>query len=62
MTYKTELIGTMFAVSLAITASIALAQTGGQTTHGQQASEPKWAGHMPRMAEYCNGMVKGTWQ
>jgi hypothetical protein len=64
MTYKTGLIGTVLAASVAITASIALAQTGGQATQGtgQEASEPKWTGHMIRMAEHCNAMMKGSWQ
>jgi hypothetical protein len=61
MTYKTGLIGTVLAASVAVTASIGLAQTGGQATQAQGTSEPKWTGHMTRMAEHCNAMMKGTW-
>jgi hypothetical protein len=35
MTYKTGLIGTVLAASVAVTASIGLAQTGGQATQAQ---------------------------
>jgi len=49
---------------LAATASTALAQNGGQATQdtGQQTSEPKSTGHMTRMAERCNAMMKSMGQ
>ncbi len=64
MAHKARLIGAVLAASLAATASIALAQGGGQATQGadQQTSEPKSTGHMTRMAERCNAMMKSMGQ
>ncbi len=64
MAHKARLIGAVLAASLAATASIALAQNGGQATQdtGQQTSEPKSTGHMTQMAERCNAMMKNMRQ
>ena len=64
MANKARLIGAVLAASLAATASIALDQSGGQATQGtdQQTSEPKSTGHMTRMAERCNAMMKSMGQ
>lgn len=61
MTYKTTLIGAGLAATLLATASIAVAQTGGQPAQGadQQTSETraKAADHITRMLEHCNRMI-----
>jgi hypothetical protein len=64
MTYKARLIGAAVAASLAATASIALAQSDAAKTQGteQRASELQATGHMARMAEHCNAMMRGMWQ
>jgi len=64
MADRARLIGAVLAASLAATASIAFAQSGGQATQdtGQQTSEPKSTGHMTRMAERCNAMMKNMGQ
>ncbi len=56
------LVGTALAASLAATASTALAEAGGQARRGtdqQTTAEPTGhTGHMGRMAEHCNAMMK----
>jgi hypothetical protein len=62
MAYKAKFIGTVLAAVLAATASIALAQTGDKSTQGSdQQTSAKSTGHMTRMAEHCNAMMKGMW-
>jgi hypothetical protein len=62
MAYKAKLIVAL-AASLAATASIALAETGGQATQGaDQLTNARPTGHMTRMAEHCNAMIKTMWQ
>ena len=66
MTYKVRLIGAGFAASLLAAASIAAAQTGGQTTQGadQQTSEAqvKTTDHITRMVAQCTRMMGLTSQ
>lgn len=63
MAYKGKLIGAALAASLAATASIALAGTGGQATQSaDQHTTARPTGHMTQMAEHCNAMMKTMWQ